>query len=131
MTEPEALDWTREQPVEDRLIAFSQKSYRPQSERTISPTRSSEGGRELMRGMIALGLLLALLFVLVSPFLLLATFTLSIDDFLNVMQAVGSVLLTPMVGLIGAVTGFYYGGQATSQIAAQLRESSLAEEARR
>lgn len=127
MTEPEVLDLTSEQPAEDRLIVLSQKSYRPRSEGATAPTRSSDAARELMRGMIALVLLLALLFVLGSPFVIMASYSgMTMDDFLAVMQAVGSVFLTPLVGLIGAVTGFYYGGQATSQVASQTAANTAA-----
>jgi hypothetical protein len=33
----------------------------------------------------------------------------------TVIPMVGTTLLTPLVGLIGAATGFYFGGQASAQ----------------
>ena len=39
---------------------------------------------------------------------------------------VGTVLLTPLVGLIGAVMGFYYGGQTAVQAASQTADATKA-----
>ena len=44
---------------------------------------------------------------------------LSADDVTALIPMVGTTLLTPLVGLIGAVTGFYFGGLTAVQAASQ------------
>jgi hypothetical protein len=40
---------------------------------------------------------------------------LTVDSLISVLQTIGTTLLAPLVGLIGAVVGFYYGGQTAVQ----------------
>jgi type IV secretory pathway VirB6-like protein len=40
------------------------------------------------------------------------------------MQGVGTTLLAPLVGLIGAVIGFYFGGQTAVQAASQATQAA-------
>jgi len=47
-------------------------------------------------------------------------------DVINVMQGLGTTLLAPLVGLIGAVIGFYYGGQTAVQGVRQAGEVATA-----
>jgi hypothetical protein len=132
----ETLNLTTEPPVEDRLIVFSQRPYpsakeRIQEQGTAETTREpAEITRERMRGTLALSLTLALAVVVV--FALVYVWTVSAreqttEDLVAVLQGIGSSLLTPLVGLIGAVTGFYYGGQATAQTAAQTAAQTVAQ----
>jgi hypothetical protein len=46
------------------------------------------------------------------------------NDLINVMQSVGTTLLSPLVGLIGAVIGFYFGGQTAVQAASQATQAA-------
>lgn len=76
--------------------------------------------RERMRGVIANALIRTLIVIVVATFVYLwwlsRTFTqLTPDELVTVIPMVGTTLLTPLIGLIGAVTGFYYGGQAAAQ----------------
>jgi hypothetical protein len=73
-----------------------------------------------MRGRIALVLTASLLILVVFTLLYVVLTPLPPDELVRVIQGVGATVLTPIVGLIGAVTGFYYGGQAAAQtVAAQ------------
>jgi hypothetical protein len=77
-----------------------------------------------MRGRLAIALVLTLIVVVVATFGYLLMLSrnfgeLTTDDLIAVIPMVGTTLLTPLVGLIGAVTGFYYGGQTAVQAASQ------------
>ena len=50
--------------------------------------------------------------------------TLTTDDLISLIPMVGTTLLTPLVGLIGAVMGFYYGGQTAVSAASQTAEAT-------
>ena len=83
-----------------------------------------ERARERIRGWIALILITALLVVMGLSFWYILRMSrdldaVTADDLITVIQMVGTTLLTPLVGLIGAVTGFYYGGQTAVQAASQ------------
>ncbi len=60
--------------------------------------------REQLRGWIAVGLLILLALVVAAA---LAALFLRIDS--NSIKDVISLILSPIVGLVSAVTGFYYG----------------------
>ena len=120
MPEPETLDLTNEYPVEDRLVTLPERPYRLMAE-------TAEDRREQTRNMIAFALIVTLGVVLVSTMLYIAMLTIRVeeltaDDLIALLQGIGSALLTPLVGLIGAVTGFYYGGQRTARPAARVEE---------
>lgn len=68
------------------------------------PTRA----REHMRGAIAILLLSILAAVILFAFIGLWTMRITIDDTRVVLE----ILFAPLVGLVGAVTGFYYGSRA-------------------
>lgn len=79
-----------------------------------------EQARERMRGVTATALIRTLIAVVAPTFLYLwwlsRTFAqLTTDELVTVIPIVGTTLLTPIVGLIGAVIGFCYGGQAAAQ----------------
>jgi hypothetical protein len=83
-----------------------------------------ERARERIRGRIALVLITGLIVVMSFTIWYLLRLSrdfgvVTIDDLITVMPMVGSTLLTPLIGLIGAVTGFYYGGQTAVQAASQ------------
>jgi hypothetical protein len=121
MTEPQVLDLTAEQPAEDRLFALPQRSYRPEG---LTLEETTERTRERWRGWLATSLMGLLAVVVVGTFAyitwLSTRFTeLSMDNLITVTQTVGTTLLAPLIGLIGAVTGFYFGGQTATQAASQ------------
>jgi len=79
-----------------------------------------ERAREKMRGWLAIALVATLIVVMGLTFWYLLILsrrfgTLTTDDLIALIPMVGTTLLTPLVGLIGAVMGFYYGGQTAAQ----------------
>jgi hypothetical protein len=73
-----------------------------------------------MRGVIASALILTLIAVVVATFVYLWWLSrnfagLTPDQLGAVIPMVATTLLTPIVGLVCAVTGFYFGGQAAAQ----------------
>jgi len=113
------LDLTEEEPTADRLITLPQRFYTP-TQVSVTTAERTERTRELMRGRIALVLTASLLILVVFTLLYVVLAPLPPDELVRVIQGVGATVLTPIVGLIGAVTGFYYGGQAAAQtVAAQ------------
>jgi hypothetical protein len=96
--------------------------------RTAEDTEST---REKMRGRLAIALVLTLIVVMGLTFWYLLTLSrnfgeLTTDDLIALIPMVGTVLLTPLVGLIGAVMGFYYGGQTAVQAATQTADATKA-----
>jgi len=88
------------------------------------PSEDTEQYRERMRGRLAVRLVSALLVVVVGTFAYLWISNLSPNELNTVVPMVGTTLLTPLVGLIGAVMGFYYGGQTAVQAASQTAEAT-------
>ena len=64
--------------------------------------------RENMRGWIAIGLLALFALEICIALLLLGLREVTVDD----LAKIAAVLLSPVVTLLGAVTGFYYGSSA-------------------
>ncbi len=126
MTEPRELDLTAEQPAEEELFTILQRSYPPRP----TPAEETERGRERTRGRIAYLLIGTLVAIVVATFLYIIWLSqrtsarLSTNDLINVMQSVGTTLLAPLVGLIGAVIGFYFGGQTAVQAANQATQAA-------
>ena len=93
--------------------------------RSHASQAEQEKARERVRGWLALGLIGLLSFVLVATYAYLMILSLyfaaelSADDLSALIPMVGTTLLTPLVGLIGAVTGFYFGGLTAVQAASQ------------
>jgi hypothetical protein len=84
-----------------------------------------------MRGRLAIALVLALIIVMGLTFWYLLMLSrnfgdLTTDDLIALIPMVGTVLLTPLIGLIGAVMGFYYGGQTAVQAASQTADATKA-----
>jgi hypothetical protein len=82
-----------------------------------------------MRGRLAIGLVFALVALMGLTFVYLLILSrrfgsLTTDDLIALIPMVGTTLLTPLVGLIGAVMGFYYGGQTTVSTASQTAEAT-------
>jgi hypothetical protein len=90
----------------------------------------AEGVREKTRRRIAYALLGTLLVVMVGSLLYIVGLslfgTLTTDTLIPIVQTVGATLLAPLVGLVGAVTGFYYGGQTAVQAATQGAQATRA-----
>jgi hypothetical protein len=78
-----------------------------------------ERTREQTRGRIAfilIGTLVAVVLGTIAYMTWLTTIDgMTPEEVINLMQGLGTTLLAPIVGLIGAVIGFYYGGQAAVQ----------------
>jgi hypothetical protein len=94
----------------------------------VATLRKQAGGadktRERIRAILAFALVATLIVVVGATFwylvLLSRNFSeLKTDDLISLIPMVGTTLLTPLVGLIGAVTGFYYGGQTANTAANQ------------
>ena len=93
-----------------------------------APDDNMDIARERTRARIAYGLIGALLVVVAATFVYVAALSvvrgLPSEDIINVTQGLGTTLLAPLVGLIGAVIGFYYGGQTAVQGAQQAAAAS-------
>jgi len=91
------------------------------------PSEDFEREREKQRGRLAIVLVFILLaVVLVSVWYVLTAASAPGGQFPTIPAIIGS-LLAPLVGLVGAVTGFYYGAQSAdqgSQTATQAAESA-------
>lgn len=98
------LDLTRERVEAGDLAS-------PKTSAPYDPSRH----RELLRGAIALSLILLLWLVVLAPFKLL----LGPDklEFASVKELLGR-LLSPVVGLVGSAIGFYFGGRSDSRAGA-------------
>jgi hypothetical protein len=122
------MDLSEEEPAANRLIVLPQRFYTP-TQVSITTAERTERLREQMRGWIALVLTAALLTLVLFTLLYVILSGLPTDELVRVIQGVGATILTPIVGLIGAVTGFYYGGQTAAQtVAAQSAGRTLAGE---
>jgi hypothetical protein len=88
------------------------------------PAENPEDTREKMRGRLGVTLVWTLIAVVVGTYAYLLISNLSPQDLNTVVPMVGATLLTPLVGLIGAVMGFYYGGQTAVQAASQTAEAT-------
>jgi len=100
---------------------------RPSEEAEERPSEDFERERETQRGRLAIVLVFILLaVVLVSVWYVLTAASAPGGQFPTIPAIIGS-LLAPLVGLVGAVTGFYYGAQSAdqgSQTATQAAESA-------
>ena len=91
------------------------------------PDEDTERARERTRARIAYALIGTLVVAIASTFLYVVTLSagqLSPQEIINVTHGLGTTLLAPLVGLIGAVIGFYYGGQTAVQGAQQATAAS-------
>src|SRR5918994_415247 len=91
------------------------------------PDEDTERARERTRARIAYALIGTLVVAIASTFLYVVTLSagqLSPQEIINVTHGLGTTLLAPLVGLIGAVIGFYYGGQTAVQGAQQATVAS-------
>ena len=105
---------------EERSRGFVRRLFglRPQ------PSQNPEDTREKMRGRLGVTLVWTLIAVVVGTYAYLLIGNLSPNALNTVVPMVGATLLTPLVGLIGAVMGFYYGGQTAVQAASQTAEAT-------
>ena len=82
--------------------------------------QETERVREKARWRIAAILIGALVVIVVGTFVYVIWMSARIaemttDDLISVLQSIGTTLLAPLIGVIGAVIGFYFGGQAAVQ----------------
>ena len=115
-----ALDEERSRGFLRKLVGLGPRS-----------TEETEKTRERMRGRLALLLVATLIVVVSLTFVYLLILSrgfgeLTTDDLIALIPMVGTTLLTPLVGLIGAVMGFYYGGQTAVSAATQTAEATKA-----
>jgi hypothetical protein len=94
---------------ESRSIELDEQEPAPSGqmlppERPYDPARA----RERMRGVIAVLLLLFLAAVIVAGFVTLWLDLAAIEE----LDTLLTITFAPLVGLVGAVTGFYYGARA-------------------
>jgi hypothetical protein len=111
--EPEQLDLTGEQPTEDQLIILPQRDLIPPAAVQALEVESLDRTRENTRASIAYYLIYLLFLTVGASIALPVIFSIIgfVEDPTAVIQDIGSTVLTPIVGLIGAVIGFYFGGQ--------------------
>jgi hypothetical protein len=118
MEGPEQLDLTSDGLSEEKLITFARRTLSPPAAVVATEAERLERMREEQRGRIAAQLIMLLLLAVFATVLLpvllaiifRALFVESpIQETTSVMQAVGTTVITPLVGLIGAVIGFYFG----------------------
>jgi hypothetical protein len=118
----------REAEVEQLKARLDQESSRGFFRRLFGlgprPSEDMEQYRERMRGRLAVRLLWALLAVVVGTYAYIWLSELNPNELNTVVPMVGTTLLTPLIGLIGAVMGFYYGGQTAVQAASQTAEAT-------
>ncbi len=91
------------------------------------PDDDTDRARERTRARIAYALIGTLVVAIASTFIYVVTLSagqLSPQEIINVTHGLGTTLLAPLVGLIGAVIGFYYGGQTAVQGAQQAAAAS-------
>jgi hypothetical protein len=97
----------------------AERSKQPLTGPQAQTPEETERAREQTRGRIAYALIGTLVAVVVATIGYIAWLSgvggLAIEDVNNVMQGLGTTLLAPIVGLIGAVIGFYYGRQTAVQ----------------
>jgi flagellar basal body-associated protein FliL len=93
-----------------------------ETERTREQTarEQTEREREQTRRRIAYILIGALVVIVLGAFVYIIWMSLrfgelTTDVLISVLQTIGTTLLAPLIGLIGAVIGFYYGGQTAVQ----------------
>ncbi|MGH6662554.1 MAG: hypothetical protein ACREB6_13525 [Rhodospirillales bacterium] len=90
------LDLTKEQPSPPELLTFRTKPYDPEED------------RERLRGVIAIIIVGLLVGIVIFSFVTLWFKWVAVTDLKSVLELV----LSPIVALVGSVTGFYYGGRS-------------------
>ena len=90
------------------------------TEDSSGTNNNGDRDREKARAWIAGTLIGALVVVVVGTFVFVIWMSaraeqMSTDELISVLQSIGTTLLAPLIGVIGAVIGFYFGGQAAVQ----------------
>lgn len=96
---------------------------------TLQQELSTDREREQTRRRIAYILIGTLVVVVLGSFVYVIWMSLRAGDMtlellISVMQTIGTTLLAPVVGLIGAVVGFYFGAQTAVQGAQAANQST-------
>jgi len=99
------------------------------TQRSAQEQEITQRARESTRRRIAYVLIGTLVIVVLASFVYIIWASLRIDELtvdalISVIQTIGTTLLAPLVGLIGAVVGFYYGGQTAVQGAQTATQAS-------
>ena len=89
----------------------------------------TERAREQTRRRIAYVLIGTLVIVVLASFVYITRLSLvanelNLDALISVIQTIGTTILAPLVGLIGAVIGFYFGSQTAVQAASQATQAA-------
>jgi hypothetical protein len=114
--------------LRSQQASFGLQSQQTSEERDSVRDRAREDMeriREQTRGRIAFALIFTLVGVVLVTLVYIAVLSISgvlgTEEVINVVHGLGTTLLAPIVGLIGAVIGFYYGGQTAVQGTEQAR----------
>jgi hypothetical protein len=107
--EQREVDLTGETPPPGQLPPVDLTVSEPPSSAGLAPLQLAPIPlqREQRRGQIALLLIALLIVVIVTSFIML--WLLPADRFDSLMELL-QIIFAPIIGLVGAVTGFYYGG---------------------
>ena len=114
-----AAQGTQEQLSNPQQLEAQVQQSEQRSEAKAQRSDDMERTREQTRGRIAFVLIGTLVAVVLGTIAYMTWLTtiegMTPEEVINLMQGLGTTLLAPIVGLIGAVIGFYYGGQAAVQ----------------
>ena len=114
-----AAQRTQEQLSNPQQLEAQVQQSEQRSEAKAQRSDDMERTREQTRGRIAFVLIGTLVAVVLGTIAYMTWLTtiegMTPEEVINLMQGLGTTLLAPIVGLIGTVIGFYYGGQAAVQ----------------
>jgi hypothetical protein len=123
--------WRRLFGLRSQQTSFGLRSQQTSEDRDSARERvrvEMERIREQTRGRIAFALIFTLVGVVLTTLVYIAVLSifgvLGTQEVINVVHGLGTTLLAPIVGLIGAVIGFYYGGQTAVQGTDQARQAA-------
>jgi hypothetical protein len=104
---PQEVDLTSEAPVPGQPRDVDLTESEPASGAALLQAPTIPVQREQLRGRIALLLIALLIAMIIISFIML--WILPADRFDSLTKLL-QIIFAPIIGLVGAVTGFYYGG---------------------
>jgi hypothetical protein len=119
----------REQIYELRALLEEERSKSIRSSERAA-AQATALTREKVRGWLAGALVVTLIAVIGVTFVYLVMLSRNFADLtmhqtVSVIPMIGTTLLTPLVGLVGAVTGFYFGGQVAAQATQATQDATI------